>query len=57
MANKKDLKAYVRYDGSGRIIAGSQILRRNKPKIGNWVQIQAWECCDPFTTTTSTTAA
>ena len=45
--NKKDLKAFVRYDGTGRVISGSLILQRNKPKVGNWHQIQAYECCDP----------
>lgn len=56
-SNKKDLKAYVRFDGSGRVVAGSLILRKKKPKVGNWMQIQAYECCDPDfqTTTTSTT--
>jgi hypothetical protein len=48
MSNKKDLKAYVRYDGSGRIIPGSLILQRFKPKVGNWERTQAYECCDPF---------
>lgn len=58
MSNKKDLKAFVRFDGSGRIVPGSLILRRKKPKVGNWVEISAYECCDPFTsTTTSTTTA
>jgi len=47
MANKKDLKAYVRYDGTGRVIAGSLILQRAKPKVGNWQEIQGYECCDP----------
>ncbi len=58
-SNKKDLKAYVRFDGSGRVVAGSLILRKKKPKVGNWMQIQAYECCDPYftTTTTSTTEA
>ena len=42
--NKRDLKAYVRYDGSGRVVAGSLILRRNKPKVGNWQQVQGYEC-------------
>ena len=57
MANSKDLKAYVRYDGSGRVVPGSLILRRKMPKVGKWVQIQAYECCDPNfpSTTTSTT--
>lgn len=45
--NKKDLKAFVRYDGTGRIIPGSLILQRNKPKVGNWQQTTAYECCDP----------
>jgi len=46
-SNKKDLKAYVRYDGTGRLISGSLILQRSKPKVGNWKQIGAYECCDP----------
>ena len=46
-SNKKDLKAYVRFDGTGRAIAGSLILQRFKPKDGNWKEIQAYECCDP----------
>ena len=54
--NSRPLKAYVRFDGSGRIVAGSLILRKNKPKVGKWKEIPAYECCNP-TTTTSTTAA
>ena len=50
----RPLKAFVRFDGSGRIVAGSLILRRNKPKVGNWVEIPAYECCNPTTTTTTT---
>jgi hypothetical protein len=60
MANSNNrLKAYVRYDGSGRVIAGSLILQRFKPKVGNWQEIPASECCDyipPTTTTTSTSS-
>jgi len=44
--NKRDLKAYVRFDGTGRVVPGSLVLRRNKPKNGNWKQIQGYECCD-----------
>jgi hypothetical protein len=44
--NKRDLKAYSRFDGTGRIVPGSTVLRRNKPKNGNWKEIQAYECCD-----------
>jgi hypothetical protein len=45
--NKRDLKAYVRFDGTGRIIPGSLVLRRAKPKVGNWKEIEAYECCNP----------
>jgi hypothetical protein len=43
--NKRDLKAYSRFDGTGRIVPGSTVLRRNKPKNGNWKETQAYECC------------
>jgi hypothetical protein len=49
--NKRDLKAYSRFDGTGRIVPGSTVLRRNKPKVGNWVEVQAYECCDPLAQT------
>jgi hypothetical protein len=55
--NRKDLKAYVRYDGSGRVVAGSLILRRKMPKVGKWVEIPAYECCNPTTTTTTTSTS
>jgi hypothetical protein len=44
--NKRDLKAYSRFDGTGRIVPGSTVLRRNKPKVGKWKETQAYECCD-----------
>lgn len=55
--NNQRLKAYVRFDGSNRVVAGSLILRRNKPKVGKWQEIQAYECCNQTTTTTTTTVA
>ena len=58
MANSNNrLKAYVRFDGSGRIIAGSLILQRFKPKVGNWQEIDANECCNPTTTTTTSSTS
>ena len=52
--NKKDLKAFVRYDGSGRVVAGSLILRRKKPKVGKWTEIQGYQCCNlPIVVSTS----
>ena len=52
--NKRDLKAYVRFDGSQRVVPGSLVLRRNKPKVGKWQEIVGYECCNPTTTTTTT---
>lgn len=46
-SNKKPLKAFMRVDGQGRVIAGSNILRKDRPKVGNWIQLQVYECCDP----------
>ena len=57
MTNKRDLKAYVRYDANGRLIAGSLILQRFKPKVGNWQEIDAYECCNYIPTTSTTTTA
>jgi hypothetical protein len=51
------LKAFVRFDGTGRVIPGSLILQRFKPKVGNWQEINATECCSDITTTTTTTTA
>jgi len=51
--NKRPLKAFVRFDGSGRVVSGSLVLRRNKPKVGNWQEIVAYECCNPTTTVKS----
>lgn len=46
MSNQRNLKAFVRFDGSGRVVAGSLVLRKNKPKVGKWKEIQAYECCN-----------
>lgn len=55
--NKRSLKAYVRFDGTGRVVSGSLILRKQKPKVGKWVEVPAYECCNPTTTTTTTIPA
>ena len=44
---RRDLKAYVCYDGSGRIIPFSNIFSRRKPAVGNWVETPANLCCTP----------
>ena len=58
MGSNQNLKAYVRYDGSGRVVAGSLIFRRKKPKVGRWHEIAISECCEyiPGTTTTTSTS-
>jgi hypothetical protein len=58
ITNARPLKAYVRFDGTGRIVPSSLILRRKKPKVGKWVEIPAYECCNyiPSTTTSTSTS-
>ena len=51
MSNLRDLKAFVRYDGSGRVVAGSLIFRKKKPTIGNFKEIQSYQCCNDVTLT------
>lgn len=43
--NNSKLKAFVRFDGSGRIIPSSLIVQAFKPKVGNYKQINSKECC------------
>jgi hypothetical protein len=47
--NARPLKGYVRFDGQGRIIPGSLILRKKKPAIGTWKEVPAYECCNSIT--------
>lgn len=54
MGNSRPLKAYVRFDGSGRMVSGSLIWRQEMPKVGTWMEIVGYQCCN-FTTTTTTT--
>jgi hypothetical protein len=56
MADQRNLKSFVRYDGSGKVVVGSLILRKNKPKVGKWKEIQGYECCNDITLTTTVTA-
>jgi hypothetical protein len=55
--DNRPLKAFVRFDGTGRIVPSSLILRRKKPKVGKWVEIPAYECCNPTTTTTTSSSS
>ena len=53
--NNNKLKAFVRFDGSGRVVSSSLIVHAFKPKVGNWQEIDAKECCNYVPTTTTTT--
>ena len=56
--NNNKLKAFVRFSGDGRVVSSSLIVQAFKPKVGNWKEIDAKECCNYVpTTTTSTTVA
>ena len=45
-SNKRLLKAYARFDGSGRVVPSSTILRKNMPKVGKWKEVQEYLCCN-----------
>jgi len=47
MANSnQNLKAWVRVNGAGQVVAGGPILQASRPKVGRWMQINITECCD-----------
>ena len=50
-SNNRPLKAFVRFDGNGKVVSSSLIWRKNKPKVGNWKEIQGYECCNSVTLT------
>ena len=44
---KRQFKTMFRYDGSGRIVPGSNILKTGqKPKVGSWGTKEAYNCCN-----------
>jgi len=49
MALDRNLKAYSRVDGMGRVVPGSTILRKQKPKNGTWFENKTYECCNTIT--------
>lgn len=52
--DKRTLKAYVRIDGMGRVVNSSLVFRRKMPKVGKWIEVQSYQCCNPTTSTTPT---
>ena len=57
MANNQTpkLRAFIRIDGSGRVIPGAPIFQANKPKVGEWREIPLYYRGDPAYSTTTTT--
>ncbi len=51
------LKAFVRIDGTGRVIPGSPIFQAQKPKVGNWREVPLYYRGDSTTTSTSTSTS
>lgn len=50
--NRKDFKTFYRFDGNGRIIPGSNILKKGyKPEEGTWQESSPYECCGPAVST------
>jgi uncharacterized protein (TIGR02145 family) len=50
MASKNNnLKAFIRLDGNYQIVPSSLILQKNKPVVGNWKEINIYECCNKST--------
>lgn len=57
MADQFKLKAFVRLDGSGKVIPGGPIFQAHKPKVGKWREINVKECCNYVPTSTTTTSS
>lgn len=51
MSKNNKLKAFVRIDGTGRVIPSSLILQRFKPKVGKWKEVNSTLCCNSSTPT------
>jgi uncharacterized protein (TIGR02145 family) len=46
---RKFLHGFIKYTKDGRIVPGSLIITRNRPKDGVWEEIVIDLCCDDFT--------
>ena len=50
------LSTYIRLDGNGNDVQGSNVSRLSMPKVGRWRKLPNNECCAPFTALTATPA-
>jgi len=46
MSNKRVLKMFIRYTKEGEVVAGSNILAKEMPKVGYRKEIPAYQCCN-----------
>lgn len=53
MSNRRILKAYERYDGNGRVVSGSLVLRDRIPKNGRWKELVGYQCCNDIVPSTA----
>ena len=44
---KVSLKSFIRIDGTGSVVPGSNIFRKVMPKVGKWREINTNLCCNP----------
>jgi hypothetical protein len=51
MGDNINLRAFVRLDGQNRVVTGSLVMRKNKPKVGKWMEIVKGQCCVPVVLT------
>jgi len=49
MSNNQ-LKTFVRFDGSGRIVPSSMVIAYSMPKVGKWKEINSYLTSSPTTT-------
>lgn len=50
MSNNRSLRAFVKYDSTGKIVPSSLILAQSMPKVGRWQEINAYPTQSPTTT-------
>ena len=50
MSNNRSLRAFVKYDSTGKIVPSSLTLAQSMPKVGRWQEINAYPTQSPTTT-------
>lgn len=54
---QNNMKTWIHVDGTGKTVPGMTIRRKNKPKVGRWIEIPTNTCCDPSVAVTATPSA